>query len=59
MWISVQSLAVSFYAFLVMLSWHPVSFVIPATSLAYVIGPLGAHNSFFVNALPPRVGLAL
>ena len=43
MWISVASLAVSFYTFLVMLSWYPVSFVVPATSLAYVIGPLGAQ----------------
>jgi ceramide glucosyltransferase len=47
MWISVVSLALSFYAFLVMLSWYPVSFVVPATSLAYVIGPLGAQ--FFLR----------
>ena len=25
-----------------MLSWYPVSFVMPVTSLAYVAGPLGA-----------------
>ena len=35
-------MAVSFYAFLTMLSWYPVSFVVPATSLAYVTGALGA-----------------
>ena len=31
-----------FFAFLAMLSWFPVSFVIPATSLAYVAGAFGA-----------------
>jgi ceramide glucosyltransferase len=35
-------MALSFYAFLTMLSWYPVSFVVPATSLAYVAGALGA-----------------
>jgi ceramide glucosyltransferase len=41
-WIAVLLMAVSFFAFLAMLSWFPVSFVIPATSLAYVAGALGA-----------------
>ena len=35
-------LALSFYGFLTMLSWYPVSFVVPVTSLAYMVGPLGA-----------------
>ncbi len=42
LWIAVGLMAVSFYAFLTMLSWYPVSFVVPATSLAYVTGALGA-----------------
>lgn len=42
LWIAVALMAVSFYAFLTMLSWYPVSFVVPATSLAYVAGALGA-----------------
>jgi ceramide glucosyltransferase len=42
LWIAVGLMAVSFYAFLTMLSWYPVSFVVPATSLAYVAGALGA-----------------
>lgn len=42
MWIAVGLMALSFYAFLTMLSWYPVSFVVPATSLAYVAGALGA-----------------
>lgn len=42
LWIAVGLMAVSFYAFLTMLSWYPVSFVVPATSLAYVTGALGS-----------------
>jgi ceramide glucosyltransferase len=42
LWIAVGLMAISFYAFLTMLSWYPVSFVVPATSLAYVAGALGA-----------------
>ena len=41
-------MAISFrHAFLAMLSWFPVSFVIPATSLAYVAGAFGAK--LFLN----------
>src|SRR5207245_2754044 len=40
--ISLGLMALSFYAFLTMLSLYPVSFVVPATSLAYVAGALGA-----------------
>jgi ceramide glucosyltransferase len=47
LWISVLLMAVSFFAFLAMLSWFPVSFVIPATSLAYVAGAFGAK--LFLN----------
>jgi len=43
MWLGIGLLAVSFYGFLTMLSWYPVGFVVPATSLAYVAGPLGAQ----------------
>jgi ceramide glucosyltransferase len=42
LWIAVLLMAVSFFSFLAMLSWFPVSFVIPATSLAYVAGAFGA-----------------
>ncbi len=42
LWFAVLLMAVSFFAFLTMLSWFPVSFVIPATSLAYVAGAIGA-----------------
>jgi ceramide glucosyltransferase len=42
LWIGVGLLAVSFYGFLTMLSWYPVSFVVPTTSLSYVFGAFGA-----------------
>jgi drug/metabolite transporter (DMT)-like permease len=43
LWLGVTLMATSFFLFLAMLSWFPVSFVIPATSLAYVAGALGAR----------------
>jgi ceramide glucosyltransferase len=42
MWGGIGLLALSFYGFLTMLSWYPVSFVMPVTSLGYIAGPLGA-----------------
>ena len=42
LWFAVLLMAASFFSFLAMLSWFPVSFVIPATSLAYVAGAFGA-----------------
>jgi drug/metabolite transporter (DMT)-like permease len=41
-WVGIPLMAVSFYALLVLLSWQPVSFVIPASALSYVVGTLGA-----------------
>jgi drug/metabolite transporter (DMT)-like permease len=41
-WAGVPMMAISFYALLVLLSWEPISFVIPASALSYVIGTLGA-----------------
>src|ERR1700686_3818621 len=42
LWLGVLLMTLSFFSFLAMLSWFPVSFVIPATSLAYVAGAFGA-----------------
>jgi len=39
----VASLAVSFFAFLAVLSWADLSFVVPATSLVYVVTIIGAR----------------
>jgi len=41
-WVGVPMMAASFYALLMLLSWEPISFVIPASALSYVIGTLGA-----------------
>ena len=42
LWIGIALMAVSFYSLLILLSWHPVSFVIPASALSNVVGTLGA-----------------
>src|SRR3984957_6795214 len=43
LWLGVLLMTASFFSFLAMLNWYPVSFVIPATSLAYVAGAFGAR----------------
>ena len=42
LWFGMLLMTASFFSFLTMLSWFPVSFVIPSTSLAYVAGAFGA-----------------
>ena len=41
-WAGVPLMALSFYSLLVLLSWAPISLVIPASALSYVVGTLGA-----------------
>ena len=41
-WAGAPLLALSFYSLLVLLSWEPASFVIPASALNYVVGAFGA-----------------
>ncbi len=41
-WVGIPLMALSFYALLALLSWEPISFVIPASALSYVVGTLGA-----------------
>jgi multidrug transporter EmrE-like cation transporter len=41
-WAGIPLMALSFYALLVLLSWQPVSFVIPSSALSYVVGTFGA-----------------
>lgn len=41
-WVGVPLMAASFYSLLMLLSWEPISFVIPASALSYVVGTLGA-----------------
>ncbi len=47
MWLGIALMALSFYAFLALLSWAPVSFVIPASALSYAVGALAAK--FFLG----------
>jgi drug/metabolite transporter (DMT)-like permease len=41
-WFAVPLLAASFYSLLVLLSWAPLSVVIPASAFNYVVGTFGA-----------------
>jgi drug/metabolite transporter (DMT)-like permease len=41
-WAGVPLMAVSFYSLLMLLSWEPISLVIPASALSYVVGTFGA-----------------
>ncbi len=43
LWVGLPLMALSFYALLLLLSWEPMSFVIPASALGYVVGTLGAR----------------
>ena len=42
-WAGVPLMALSFFALLVLLSWAPISLVIPASALSYVVGTFGAR----------------
>jgi drug/metabolite transporter (DMT)-like permease len=41
-WVGIPLMALSFYSLLVLLSWAPISLVIPASALSYVVGTFGA-----------------
>jgi drug/metabolite transporter (DMT)-like permease len=40
--VGIPLMALSFFALLILFSWHPLSFVIPISALSYVVGALGA-----------------
>lgn len=42
LWVAVPLMAISFYSLLILLSWAPISLVIPASALNYVVGTIGA-----------------
>lgn len=52
--ISVVLLALSYFAFLAILSWNDVSLVIPATSLEYALSTLGAKYILKERVSPLR-----
>jgi drug/metabolite transporter (DMT)-like permease len=41
-WAGVPLMALSFYSLLLLLSWEPITLVIPASALNYVVGTFGA-----------------
>jgi drug/metabolite transporter (DMT)-like permease len=41
-WLALPLLAASFYSLLILLSWAPLSIVIPASAFNYVVGTFGA-----------------
>jgi drug/metabolite transporter (DMT)-like permease len=41
-WIAMPLLAASFYSLLILLSWAPISLVIPASASNYIVGTFGA-----------------
>ena len=53
-WAGVPLMALSFYALLLLLSWEPVSLVIPASALSYVVGTLGAKYVLREDVSPAR-----
>ena len=59
-WLALALLAVSFYALLILLSWAPISLVIPASAFNYVVGTFGAKYLLKENVTPKRwLGVAL
>lgn len=53
-WLGIPLMALSFYTLLVLLSWRPISFVIPASALSYVVGTLGAKYILREDVSPTR-----
>jgi multidrug transporter EmrE-like cation transporter len=53
-WAGVPLMALSFYSLLVLLSWRPISFVIPASALSYVVGTFGAKYILGEEVSPAR-----
>ena len=41
-WLGIPMMALSFYTLLILLSWNPISLVIPISSMSYVVGALAA-----------------
>jgi drug/metabolite transporter (DMT)-like permease len=54
LWFALPLLAASFYSLLVLLSWAPLSVVIPASAFNYVVGTFGAKYLLKENVSPKR-----
>jgi ceramide glucosyltransferase len=42
-WVAILLLTISFFSLLALFSWAPVSFVVPATALGYIVGTFAAR----------------
>jgi drug/metabolite transporter (DMT)-like permease len=54
LWFALPLLAASFYSLLVLLSWAPLSIVIPASAFNYVVGTFGAKYILQEQVSPKR-----
>jgi drug/metabolite transporter (DMT)-like permease len=43
MWLGIAQMTLAFFSLLALLSWAPVSFVVPASAANYIVGALGAR----------------
>jgi drug/metabolite transporter (DMT)-like permease len=53
-WAGIPLMALSFYSLLLLLSWEPISLVIPASALSYVLGTFGAKYVLGEDVSPTR-----
>jgi drug/metabolite transporter (DMT)-like permease len=53
-WVALPLCAASFYSLLVLLSWAPLSVVIPASAATYVVGTFGAKYILREQVSPKR-----
>lgn len=54
LWLGVMMLTCAFFSFLSLLSWQPVSFVLPASALGFVVGAFAARFVLGENVDPTR-----
>jgi len=60
LWLGIAFLTAAFFSFLALLSWQPVSFVLPASALGYVTGAFGAKFILRERVDPARwIGVGL
>jgi drug/metabolite transporter (DMT)-like permease len=53
-WVAVPLLGASFYSLLILLSWAPISLVIPASASNYIVGTFGAKYLLKEDVSPKR-----
>lgn len=59
-WIGVAMMAIAFFSLLLLLSFEPVSFVVPVTALSYLVGAVGGIFFLGETVSPQRwIGIFL